>query len=172
MTWGMPEAAAWFESPGFGPHQFNFHCVAMPDLARGTVLAFDYGLRRIGVAVGELQLGVAHPLTTIASERSQARFDAIAALVAEWRPVALVVGLPLHMDDGEHEMTARARRFARQLEGRTALPVTLVDERLTTHEAASMLHDAGVDSRRQKPVRDQVAAQRILQDYLDRLRDG
>ena len=139
---------------------------------QGTILAFDFGERRVGVAVGEGELGLAHPLTTIASERTDQRFDAIAALIAEWKPARLVVGLPLHMDDTPHAMTARARRFARQLEGRFKLPVELVDERLTTREAASMLHEAGVESRRQKTVRDQVAAQRILQAYLDRARDG
>jgi putative Holliday junction resolvase len=144
----------------------------MPDPAQGTILAFDFGERRIGVAVGESQLAVAHPLTTIATERTAARFDAIAALVAEWRPVALVVGLPLHMDDTAHELTGRARRFARQLEGRFGLPVEMVDERLTTHEAGLLLRDAGVDIRRQKAVRDQIAAQQILQAFFDRPRDG
>lgn len=139
---------------------------------QGTILAFDFGERRVGVAVGEGELGMAHPLTTIATERTDRRFDAIAALIAEWKPSRLVVGLPRHMDDTEHAMTARARRFARRLEGRFNLPVELVDERLTTREAESMLHEAGVDSRRQRPVRDRVAAQRILQAYLDRARGG
>ena len=139
---------------------------------QGTILAFDFGERRIGVAVGEGELGMAHPLTTIATGHTEQRFDAIAALIAEWKPARLIVGLPLHMDDTEHSMTARARRFARQLDGRFNLPVELIDERLTTREAVSMLHQAGVDSRRQKPVRDQVAAQRILQAYFDRTRDG
>ena len=139
---------------------------------QGTSLAFDFGERRAGVAVGEGELGMAHPLTTIATELTDRCFDAIAALIAEWKPSRLVVGLPLHMDDTEHAMTARARRFARRLEGRFNLPVELVDERLTTREAESMLHEAGVGSRRQKPVRDQVAAPRILQAYLDRARSG
>lgn len=168
----MPEAGVGLDSLGNCPLQFNPHCVAMPEPAQGTILAFDFGERRIGVAVGESLLGVAHPLTTIASERPAARFEAIAALVAEWRPVALVVGLPLHMDDTEHEMTVRARRFARQLAGRFRLPVEMVDERLTTHEAVSLLHEAGVNSRRQKPVRDQVAAQQILQAFFARPRHG
>jgi putative Holliday junction resolvase len=144
----------------------------MPRPAQGTILAFDFGERRIGVALGESALGVAHPLTTIAAERTGLRFDAIAALIDEWKPAALVVGLPLHLDDTPHALTARARRFARQLEGRFGLPVELVDERLTTREAATMLREAGVEARRQKPVRDQVAAQRILQDYFERPRDG
>lgn len=133
----------------------------------GTILAFDFGEKRIGVAVGETQLALAHPLTTIAAEQTHIRFDAIARLIAEWQPHLLVVGLPVHMDDTEHALTARARRFGRQLEGRFNLPVAMVDERLSTREAVSLLHAAGVDARRQKPVRDQVAAQTILQAYFD-----
>ena len=133
----------------------------------GTVLAFDFGEKRIGVAVGESQLALAHPLTTIVSERTQMRFAAIADLIAEWHPRLLVVGLPVHMDDTEHALTSRARRFARQLEGRFGLPVALVDERLSTFAAVELLHAAGVGARRQKPVRDQVAAQTILQTYFD-----
>lgn len=143
------------------------HRVSMTFAGAGTVLAFDFGEKRIGVAVGETQLALAHPLTTIASEQAQMRFAAISNLITEWSPQFLVVGLPLHMDDSEHPMTARARRFARQLEGRFNLPVCLVDERLSTQAATDMLHDAGVAARRHKPVRDQMAAQTILQTYFD-----
>lgn len=130
-------------------------------------MAFDFGTRRIGVAVGDTGPAIAHPLTTIDTPSADARFAAISALVDEWHPALLVVGLPVHMDGNEHEMTARARRFARQIEGRFRLPVEMVDERLSTRDATSMLHAAGVDSRRQKPIRDQVAAQTILQSWLD-----
>ena len=143
------------------------HWVPMTFAGGGTVLAFDFGERRIGVAVGETQLALAHPLTTIASEQTHVRFAAISSLIAEWSPHLLVVGLPLHMDDSEHVMTARARRFARQLEGRFNLPVCLVDERLSTFAATDLLHEAGVVARRHKPVRDRVAAQTILQTYFD-----
>lgn len=140
----------------------------IPASRSGTVLAFDFGKKRIGVAVGESTLALAHPLTTIHAERTRLRFEAIAALIDEWQPVILVVGLPLHMDDSAHALTALAHRFARQLQGRFNLPVELVDERMTTHEAADLLHEAGIDTRRQKPVRDQVAALRILQSWFDR----
>ena len=133
----------------------------------GTILAFDFGEKRIGVAVGETQLALAHPLTTIAALQTRVRFDAIARLIAEWQPCLLVVGLPVHMDDTEHALTARARRFGRQLEGRFNRPVAMMDERLSTREAVSLLHAAGVDAKRQRPVRDQVAAQTILQAYFD-----
>ncbi|WIM04634.1 MAG: Holliday junction resolvase RuvX [Candidatus Nitricoxidivorans perseverans] len=98
----------------------------------GTVLAFDFGTRRIGVAVGEMMLAHARPLTVIDAEANDARFGAIGRLVGEWQPRRLVVGLPVHPDGAEHEMTARCRRFARQLEGRFRLPVELVDERYSS----------------------------------------
>jgi putative holliday junction resolvase len=101
-----------------------------------SFLAFDYGLRRTGVALGNTLLMRAQPLCTLASE-GEARFAAIAALLAEWRPDALVVGVPFHPDGGAHENTLRARRFARQLHGRFRLPVHEVDERFTTTEALS-----------------------------------
>ena len=101
-----------------------------------TLLAFDFGLKRTGAAVGNTLTGSARPLRTIAAE-GDARFAAIAALLAEWQPDALVVGVPFHPDGAPHENTERARRFARQLSGRFALPVTEVDERYSTTEAAS-----------------------------------
>ncbi|MDQ6917173.1 MAG: Holliday junction resolvase RuvX [Pseudomonadota bacterium] len=133
----------------------------------GTILAFDFGTRRIGVAVGESEIGLAHPLVTIEGEASDRRFAAIAALIDEWHPALLIVGLPLHADGTEHAFTVRARRFAKQLEGRFGLAAKLVDERFTTHAATDALTEAGVKSRSHKPVRDQVAAQFILQAYFD-----
>ena len=101
-----------------------------------TFLAFDFGTRRVGVAVGSSQLKQAQPLGTVAAE-GEARFAAIAALIAEWQPDALVVGVPFHPDGAAHENTARARRFGRQLHGRFALTVHEVDERYTTTAARS-----------------------------------
>ena len=132
-----------------------------------TVLAFDFGTRRIGIAMGNTLTSTAHALTTIDDERTEQRFAAIAALVKEWAPGTLVVGLPVHADGKEHDMTQRARRFARQLEGRFQLPVALVDERWTTEAAQSALDDSGVTGRKGKAVRDQVAAQLILQSWFD-----
>jgi putative Holliday junction resolvase len=137
-----------------------------------TVLGFDFGLKRIGVAVGDLDTGLAHPLTTIRGERNEQRFGAIAALIDQWRPGVLVVGLPRHLDGTEHEMSARCRRFARQLEGRFFLRTVLVDERLSSAAAEEDLREAGVAGRRHKAVLDQVAAQRILQSFLDEQRSG
>ena len=132
-----------------------------------TVLAFDFGTRRIGVAMGNTLTRVAHPLVTIEGERNDERFEAIAALVAEWQPGTLVVGPPTHADGTEHDMTHRAQRFARQLEGRFRLPVALVDERWTTEAAQSMLDDAGTTGRKGRAARDSVAAQLILQSWFD-----
>ncbi len=132
-----------------------------------TVLAFDFGTRRIGVAVGNTLTRAAHPLATIEDERSDQRFAAISALIAEWQPGTLVVGLPTHADGSEHEMTQRARRFARQLEGRFHLPVEMVDERWTTQAAQSAQDDAGSAGRKGRALRDQVAAQLILQSWFD-----
>jgi len=132
-----------------------------------TVLAFDFGTRRIGVAVGNTLTRTAHPLATIGDERTDSRFAAIAALVAEWQPATLVVGLPTHADGTEHDTTQRAQRFARQLQGRFGLPVVMVDERWTTEIAQSALDDAGTTGRKGRAVRDQVAAQIILQSWFD-----
>ena len=137
----------------------------------GTVLGFDFGLARIGVAVGEMETGHAHPLAVIAEEANAARFAAIEALLAEWKPTALVVGLPTHMDGSEHAMTVRCRRFANQLHGRYGLPVTLVDERLTSAEAEERLSEAGHQGwRKQKQRLDSTAAQIILLQYFESAR--
>lgn len=132
-----------------------------------TVLGFDFGLKRIGVAVGDRMIGVAHPLQTIHGESNEQRFSAIGALIREWQPGLLVVGQPFHLDGTEHEMTLRCRRFSRQLEGRFSLPVVLVDERLSSAAASQDLREIGITGRKQKAMLDQVAAQRILQSYLD-----
>jgi len=135
--------------------------------AAGTVLAFDFGEKRIGVAVGESLLGIAHPLCTVDAADKRQRYERIGALVAEWRPAVLVVGLPSHMDGTEHELSRLARKFARELGGRYALPVDLIDERLTSVAAESTLAEAGVATLKRKSLIDQVAAQHILQAYFD-----
>lgn len=133
----------------------------------GTLLAFDFGLKRIGIAVGNTVSASARPLATIADEKNDARFAAIAALLREWQPAALVVGLPCNEDGTPHEMTARCRRFANQLKGRFNLPTILVDERYTSAAASSALDEEGIHGRKQKSLLDQYAAQQILQAYFD-----
>ena len=102
-----------------------------------SLLAFDFGTRRLGVATGSRFTGNAEPLKSIHLE-GDARFEAIARLIKEWAPEALVIGVPFHPDGAEHEITLRARRFGRQLKGRFRLPVFEVDERYTSVEAESM----------------------------------
>src|SRR5262245_52502833 len=114
---------------------------------------------------------VAHPLTTIASDANAARFAAIAALSDEWHPSRLVVGRPVHADGSPHEMTARAERFARQLEGRFGLGVERVDERYSSVEADAGLAAAGIRGRARKAMRDRTAAQVVLQSWFDDARD-
>ena len=98
-------------------------------------LGFDFGTQRIGVATGNTVTGSASALTTLKSEPAHQRFDAMARLIGEWKPAGLVVGVPRHPDGTAHDMTRRAERFARQLEGRFRLPVHEVDERYTSVEA-------------------------------------
>jgi len=98
----------------------------------GLVLAFDFGTRRIGVAMGEMMLSHAKPLMTIDAEANTPRFAAIEKLLQQWQPARLVVGLPVFPDGTPHEMTARCRRFAHQLEGRFRLPVEMMDERYSS----------------------------------------
>ncbi len=136
--------------------------------ARGTLLGFDFGLARIGVAVGEFESAQASALTTIEAENSAARFAAIETLLDEWQPVQLVVGLPLDAEGEAQERTPRCRRFANQLSGRYGLPVALVDERFSSVEADDQLIANGRRRwRDRKATLDAAAAQIILQQYLD-----
>ncbi len=122
-----------------------------------TVIAFDFGLKRIGVAVGNSLLRQATPLKVIEAPTNDGKFAAIGALLQEWQPDLAVVGLPLHPDGAEHEMTARCRRFANQLHGRYGLPAVLVDERYTS---------AVLTQQRGQHV-DSDAAALILQQYFE-----
>lgn len=140
--------------------------VALP--ARGTLLGFDFGLMRVGVAVGEIETGQANALVTLEGEASAPRFAAIEKLLSEWRPVALVVGVPCHLDGTAQELAARSRRFGNQLHGRFGLLVFECDERLSSAAADAALTDAGErDWRARKRKLDAVAAQLILQHFLD-----
>ena len=127
----------------------------MPERAARTVLAFDFGLKRIGVAVGEPELRTAHPLSAVA------HFSQIEKLVEEWKPASLVVGLPTSVQGVAHAMTKQAEDFARRLEKRFKLPVARVDERYTSVEAESRLKGL------KKKAIDSVAAQLILEQYFD-----
>jgi len=146
----------------------------MPDATTGstarTVLALDFGLQRIGVAVGEAEIGSAHPLQGVVAHTQPGRLTAIERLVKEWRPSLLVVGRPLDEDGAPHEMTRRAERFARQLNDHFRLPVELVDERYSSAEVESRMRAAygkrkTADLARGKTL-DSHAAQIILEQYF------
>jgi len=138
----------------------------------GTLLAFDFGTKRIGIAKGNTLLRQAHPLTTINDEKTALRFAKIEALINEWQPSALLVGLPTNDDDSPHEMTALSRRFANRLKGRFNLPTILLDERYTSLAASAQLSEQGIRGRKQKELIDQYAAQQILQAYFDEPQAG
>lgn len=163
------------KTPHTSPFKFSASHLMNPQASparQGTVLAFDFGEKRIGIATGEHMLGIAHPLTTINSESNEDRFNIIAELISQWHPVMLVVGLPLSLDGEEHELTRLCKKFARRLDGRFGLPVVLVDERLSSVEASQTLKQLGIAGRKQKPMLDQVAAQHILQSYFDNLNNN
>jgi putative Holliday junction resolvase len=128
-----------------------------------TLLAFDFGLQRTGVAVGNTLSGGARPLTTIVAEENAKRFAAIEGLIAEWKPERLLVGLPLAPDGAETDMSKRARRFGNQLHGRFGLPVEFADERYSSAVAEDALKPARAD----KQKIDAAAAAVILQAWLD-----
>jgi len=132
-----------------------------------TVLAFDFGERHIGVAVGDTETRLASPLGMFSATGAERRLAEIAALVREWRPERLLVGLPLAMDGSEHDMTRRARRFARQLAAHFRLPVDFADERLSSTAAEEFLRETGRGGRKHKHAAHALAARIILQSYLD-----
>ncbi len=134
-----------------------------------AALGFDVGSRWIGVAIGNRLTGSARPLCVLDREREDA-FAAVARLLAEWQPGALIVGDPLALDGKEQDATLIARRFARQLGGRFGLPVAMVDERHSSQEAAAQFASArrsGQARRRDAREIDAVAAANILQRWLD-----
>ena len=130
-----------------------------------VALGFDFGRARIGVAVGEVITGAARPLRTLTTRQQRPDWDAIARLIAEWRPDWLVVGVPRHADDTASAMTEAALRFGRQLHGRFRLPVDAVDERFSSVEADAEMRSRGLDWRQRKAQVDAEAAVIILQDW-------
>ena len=120
-----------------------------------TILAFDFGEKRIGVAVGNTITKTAEALKIIQEKNQDEKFKAIKALIQEWQPQLLVVGFPIHPDGAEHEMTQKAKRFGNQLHGRFQKEVVWVDERYTSVSV--------------QDGNDALAAQLILQQYLDTL---
>jgi len=135
-----------------------------------TYLGFDYGTKTLGMAVGSTGSGLAEPLATAVVKHGLPEWSVVDRLVATWQPAALVVGLPLNMDDSENEMTRAARRFGHRLQARYNLPVHWVDERLTSVDAKNAMVEARVPWKQRKARVDKLAAQTILQAYLDESR--
>lgn len=127
------------------------------------MLGFDYGTHKIGIAVGQIVTGTATPLTTLQRVKNKPDWDSINALVEEWQPEAIVVGLPYQLDDQESEIAEKAKRFARQLHGRYQLPVHMMDERLTSRDAWSRLGKAAV---KDATLVDSMAAKLILETWF------
>ena len=131
-----------------------------------TVLGFDYGLKRIGVATGQRITATAAPLHALAAQDGIPDWGRVEAVIKEWRPHALLVGLPLNMDDSESELSRLARKFARRLEGRFTLPVFMVDERLTSRSARELLVDIGARRKGKLRSLDSTAAVLMVEGWL------
>jgi putative Holliday junction resolvase len=134
-----------------------------------TFLGFDFGMKNIGIAVGQELTHTANPLTAIKARDGIPNWDNIESLLKEWQPDMLIVGLPLNMDGTEQEMTAAARRFGRRLHGRFNIPVEWQDERLSTFEALDQMGIKSKMGSRQRSDVDQLSAQLILQSWLNQL---
>lgn len=134
-----------------------------------VLLGFDFGIKRIGVAVGQQLTGTARALETLTSPDGGPDWHGISRLIEQWHPDALVLGLPLNLDGTDHEITRLARRFGNRLRGRYNLPVYTIDERLSSSEAEALLAERG---RFDKADVDKVAAQLILQSWLEQQSTG
>jgi putative Holliday junction resolvase len=135
-------------------------------MVAGVFLGFDFGYKRIGIATGQEVTATARPLTTIEAKQGVPNWDLLMSIIQEWSPQALVVGLPTCINDKELYTTAAARKFAKELEKRTALTVYLVDERLTTKEARAQLFAEGGYKKIKNTQVDSIAASLILEQWL------
>ncbi len=142
----------------------------MPNTTKGqrTLLGFDFGTKRIGIAIAQEVTGTANPLTTITAVKHKPDWNSISKIIEEWQPDLLVIGLPLHMDGTEQAMTQSARRFSNQLNGRYQIPIALMDERLSSNEAESIIiEQSGSRSLFQDKAQiDMISAQLILQSWM------
>jgi len=132
----------------------------------GVLLAFDFGLRRIGVAVGQAITQSATPLAALAAQKGEPGWPEVAQLITQWHPNALLVGLPYRMDGGEQAISFAARKFALDLKNRFHLPVHLIDERLTSREAKRQLAENGIKPK-DYPSLDSYAAKLILESWMN-----
>lgn len=131
-------------------------------------LGFDYGVKKIGVAVGDTETHIANALTTLRAVNQKPAWDEITKLVTTWQPIKMIVGISRQQDGSDNEVTPKMIRFSRQLEGRYQCPVELFDETLTTYESKQLLFDElKVSATKLWQVQDQLAAQLILQSWLN-----
>jgi putative holliday junction resolvase len=138
----------------------------MAEVKPSAVLLFDYGLKNIGVAYGQNITQTARELIPLKARDGIPQWDAIGALLSEWQPTLLLVGLPLNMDDSESELSTRARKFGNRLHGRFGLPVQMVDERLSTREAKWEARARGHKGNYAQSPIDSIAARIILEAWL------
>jgi len=129
-------------------------------------MAFDFGLRQIGVAIGNCLLGTTQPLRILKAKEGAPDWRAVEDLVNEWRPDLLLVGDPLNMDGSASELCQRARKFSRRLHGRLGLPVEMIDERLSSFEAKQNSREQGHRGNFKEQPIDSYAAELILQTWL------
>jgi len=144
------------------------HC-SSHNQREGNIIGFDFGQKRIGVAIGNNISKSAQALITIESASSNQKFEAIQKIMDEWQPVSIVVGVPFNVDGSEHKVTNLCKKFAKQLEQKYALPIYLIDERYTSIEASYEIQDKKIDLKKRKLLIDQIAAKIILQSYLDQI---
>jgi putative Holliday junction resolvase len=131
-----------------------------------TIMAFDYGLRQIGVAVGNVTTSTAQALTTLQAKDGVPRWEEVQSLLEEWLPQRLVVGLPLNMDGTGSELSRRSEKFGRRLQGRFSLPVEFMDERLSSFDAKAQLRASGHKGDYKNSPADALAAELILRTWL------
>lgn len=136
-----------------------------------TLLGFDFGTKRIGIAIAQEVTGTASPLTTVKAIKQKPDWQSITKIITEWQPDLLVVGIPLHMDGTEQAMTQAAKRFSNQLNGRYQIPIALIDERLSSNEAESIISERNEQSItrsvfQHKEQIDMISAQLILQSWM------
>ena len=130
------------------------------------VIGFDFGLRHIGVATGNTKTAVASELTVLMAKNGQPDWDEIKRLFSEWQPELVLVGLPLNMDDSESELSGRARKFAKQIQGRFGLKIEMVDERLSSFEAKLRARDQGHGGDYKAAPIDALAARILIEQWL------
>jgi len=138
----------------------------------GRILAFDFGLRQIGVAVGSIPFATSEPLTVLPAREGQPNWTSVADLIEEWQPQVILVGDPLNMDGSTSELGRRAKKFAQRLHGRFGVDVTMVDERLTSFAVKSEQREAGHRGDFRRDPVDSLAAELILRDWLNSRQTG